>query len=136
MVMVSRTAAVLGLAATVMAQQPAGATTIDGLWRSPPRASGAWIAVRVGPCAGTPEQRCGVVESAHDGANPQVVGEPVLLGLERQDDGSWAEGKIVRPIEDEVYRSRLRLAGPDVIHVEGCAMLGLICRDQTWTRIE
>lgn len=134
--MAKRTAAAFGLAAIAMLQHPAGAATIDGLWRSPTRESGAWITVRVGPCADAPEQRCGVVEGAHDGANPEVVGEAVLLGLERQGDGVWAEGKIIRPIEDEVYRSKLRLAGPDVVHVEGCMIAGLICRDQTWTRIE
>jgi uncharacterized protein (DUF2147 family) len=136
MVMVTSTAAALVLAATALAQQPAQAATIDGLWRSPPRKSGAWITVRVGPCDGAPEQRCGVVESAHDGANPEVVGEHVLLGLERRPDGSWADGRIVRPNKGTVYSSQIRLAGEDTLQVEGCAILGLVCRDQTWTRME
>lgn len=122
--------------AALMPQPGQALEDIDGLWRSPPRASGAWIAVRVGPCAGAPTQRCGVVVGAHDGANPDVVGERVLRGLERQEDGSWAEGKIVRPVEGEVYRSRVRLAGPDAIRVEACAVIGLMCRDRTWTRLE
>jgi uncharacterized protein (DUF2147 family) len=132
--MVRRFAAALGRA--TLAQQPAEAAAIDGLWRSPTRESGAWITVRVGSCEDAPQQRCGVVEGAHDGANPEVVGEQVLRGLERQPDGSWAEGRIIRPIEGTVYHTRIRLAGEDVLQVQGCALLGLICKDQTWTRME
>ncbi len=126
----------IAVAAALVPKPGCAIEDIDGLWRSPPRESGAWITVRVGPCAGAPAQRCGIVEGAYDGANPSIVGDVVLRGLELQEDGSWAEGKIVRPIEGTAYRSSVRLAGPDVIRVEGCAMLGLICRDQTWTRTE
>ncbi len=130
---IAMTAAVI---AALLPQPGRAIEDIDGLWRSPPRKSGAWITVRVGPCAGAPAQRCGVVEGAHDGANPEVVGDLVLRGLEPQEDGSWAEGRIVRPIEGTAYRSRVHLAAPEMLRVEGCAILGLVCRDQTWTRIE
>jgi uncharacterized protein (DUF2147 family) len=135
MVMLKRLMAPLA-ATVVLGHAPVLAATIDGLWRSPPRASGAWITVEVGPCPGAPEQRCGTVRGAHDGANPEVVGEQVLRGLERQADGSWAEGRIIRPIEGKVYSSQIRLAGEDTLRVEGCALLGLVCKDQIWTRME
>ena len=62
-----------------------------------------------------------------DDRDPVVGLAQVLRGLERQSDGSWAEGKIIRPIEDEVYRTEIRVAGDDTLKVEGCAMLGLVC---------
>ncbi len=134
--MIRSVVAAAAIALAGLAQAAAAAEAIDGLWRSPPRDSGAWITVRIQPCEGAPDQRCGVVTAAHDGANQEVVGERVLSGLEQQPDGSWAEGRIIRPIEGEVYNARLRLAGNDVIEVEGCMLAGLTCRDQRWTRIE
>jgi uncharacterized protein (DUF2147 family) len=29
----------------------------------------------------------------------------------------------------------VRLLGPDALSVEGCALLGLVCKEQRWTRV-
>jgi uncharacterized protein (DUF2147 family) len=134
--MLKRMPAMLGAATMALAQQ-AGAATIDGLWRPPPRADGAWITVRIGPCPENPRQRCGHVAGAYDGAPPKIVGVEVVIGLERQEDGSWAEGRIDRQVEGTFYRSRLTLLGDDTVRVVGCVLLGgLNCEEQLWTRIE
>lgn len=131
-----------GLAAVVIALpfwEPirAGAeqAAADGLWRTEPRPNGGYLVVRIGPCDEVPEQRCGTVAGARAGARPDIVGEPILRGMKRLGPSDWADGEIIRPGEGTVYRSRMRLADEDSLEVRGCALGGLVCGRQVWTRL-
>jgi len=126
--MIARLAPVLALLPAV------AAADVDGLWRTEPRSNGAYITVLIGPCEEQPRQRCGTIEGVHGGARPDIVGDPILQGLEPDGPGHWSEGKIIRPGEGTVYRSEMTVDG-DRLEVEGCAVGGLFCGGQTWTRV-
>ena len=111
--------AALMAAATVPAMASDGPPEgrITGLWATEPRESGAYITVRIRPCRSSPATRCGVVAGAHGGARPDIVGEPILTGLEHRGE-----------VSDVVQRHH-RAEG---LEVKGCALVGLVCRTQIW----
>jgi uncharacterized protein (DUF2147 family) len=117
-----------------LAYLPADADPVDGTWRSPPRASGAYLIVEIGPCADAPAKRCGVVVSAHNGARPEAVGRQVIRGMELQPDGTW-QGEVIHALKGHVYNSRVVPAGRNVMRVQGCVVGELICTTQEWTRV-
>ena len=125
--------AALMAAATVPAMASDGPPEgrITGLWATEPRESGAYITVRIRPCRSSPATRCGVVAGAHGGARPDIVGEPILTGLEHRGEGHWGGGEIIRPGTDERYRSEIRRVA-EGLEVKGCALVGLVCRTQIW----
>lgn len=68
--------------------------------------------------------------------NPQLarrpmVGLPLFSEMRPTGDASWA-GRIYNADDGSTYASKVSLAGPDSLRVEGC--LGAICGGETWTR--
>lgn len=127
------------LAATILALSgttPARATTpIEGVWANPKRS----VTVRIGACGPT---LCGRVvaasASARDDAaragTERLIGTELMSGLEPIGEGAW-RGDIFVPDRNVRAQGELHLTGPRTLDVEGCAMGGLICKTQTWTRV-
>ncbi|MGF1551800.1 MAG: DUF2147 domain-containing protein [Paracoccaceae bacterium] len=111
----------------------AAAARVDGLWRTEPRASGAFISVRIAPCPDAPDKRCGVVVGSHNGAPAEIVGDPIIEGMEPRGTNRWGGGEIIRPGRGTRYASEMELVG-DALRVKGCAVAGLFCGAQVWTR--
>jgi len=115
------------------AAQTAGAP-IEGLWKNP---SGTAI-IAIAPCQGG---LCGKVawasargqREASKGA-PQVVGTTVLTGL-RPAHGRWT-GTLYIPDDDVHVSAKLALLNAKRLKLTGCALMGLICRMQIWTRVD
>jgi uncharacterized protein (DUF2147 family) len=113
----------------------AAASPIEGNWRNP-RGS---VTVHIGSCGPT---LCGRVISASAGARadaagagtPQLVGTELMSGLEPVGEGAW-RGDIFVPDRNVRAEGELHLMGPRTLEIEGCAMGGLICKTQTWTRV-
>ena len=121
-----------------------------------PSALGEWVTeggkarVRIEPCGGEPAKLCGAIawsyrpEDAAPGplvdVNNQdpalrsrpIVGLPLLQGMAPDGPGAWAGGTIYDPEGGRTYRSKMRLAGPDRLEVDGCVLF--VCRGQIWTR--
>ena len=115
--------------------------------------SGDWSAggqtvVRIGPCAGAPAQRCGLIVAMangkdgrppRDGANPDpklrsrpLVGLPLIFGFRAADGGRWTGGKIYNPDDGKTYDAKIE-PGPDgTLEVSGCVLF--LCKAQTWRR--
>lgn len=104
-----------------------------GLWRTEPRSNGAFIIVRIEPCRGAPDLRCGTVARALAGARPDIVGEPILRNMRRRDETLWTGGEIIRPGKGEAYSSEMELTTEGLV-VRGCVAGGLICGSQLWYR--
>lgn len=124
------------LAAALLASAPAlAAEPIEGHWRNP---SGS-VTVRIGRCGPT---LCGRVVSASARARDEAAsaGTERLVGTELMSDlaqigpGAW-RADIFVPDRNVRAEGELRLADPRALIVRGCAMGGLICRSQTWTRV-
>jgi uncharacterized protein (DUF2147 family) len=121
-----------GILVAIALAAPAGAASAqsaEGLWRTEPGKTGAWLEVRIAPCGGA---LCGTVAAQH-GAKTNLVGRQLIAGMRPDGDGRWSGGTIWAPDDDKTYRSRMTLAG-NALKVEGCVLV--ICRGQTWTRLE
>ncbi len=124
-------AALASLAATPAAAAPG----LAGSWTNPARS----IIVKIGPCGGT---LCGRVVSASakaraDAANAgtsPLVGVELISAIEPTGPGRW-RADIFVPDQDVHSTGDIALAGPNLMSVRGCVIGGLICKEQSWTRV-
>lgn len=105
------------------------AQSAEGLWRTEPGKSGAWLDVRIAPCGAA---LCGTIESQH-GTDRDLSGQRIIDAMQPDGPGRWSGGTIWAPDDDKTYRARMSLDGGR-LHVEGC--VAIICRGQDWTRLD
>ena len=63
-----------------------------------------------------------------------TLGMPVLLGMAPAGGQATWSGRIYNSQDGRTYDGRIRLAGPDTLHVEGC-VLGFLCGGEDWRRV-
>jgi uncharacterized protein (DUF2147 family) len=126
--MPTRLLAALALAALPVA---AVAQSPEGLWRTQPGDTGAYLHVRVAPCAGGQGTLCGQIVEAFGATRTDLPGRTIIANMAPDGAGRWSGGTIWAPDDDRTYRSKMSLDG-DALTVEGC--VAIICRGQTWTR--
>ena len=114
--------------------QPPYATPIEGYWRNP---SGTAI-IAIAPCR---TMLCGRVAWASARGRrevsknaPNVVGSTVLTGV-RRNRGQWT-GSLYIPDDDIHVQARLQPIGSSRMKLTGCAIMGIFCRTQVWTRVD
>jgi len=120
--------------AAAAAAQPGAPAPIEGLWKNP---SGTAI-IEIAPCGSL---HCGKVawasergqREASKGA-PQVVGTTVLTDLTPA-NGRWT-GSLFIPDDDIHVSAKLEMIGNRQLKLTGCALIGLFCRSQIWTRAD
>lgn len=121
----------------VLVAAPAGAASpIEGQWINPSRS----LTVRVAPCDNG--RLCGRVIRASSSAKakaaaagtPRLIGTELMRGLEPTGDGTW-RGTFFVPDRNVRAEGNLRLLNARTIELQGCAMGGLLCKSQRWSRI-
>jgi hypothetical protein len=70
-----------------------------------------------------------------------TLGIPILLGMRPAVppgpdglQGVW-RGQIYNAMNGQTYDASIKLAAPDVLHLEGCVLGGLFCGGQNWARV-
>ncbi|WP_370287232.1 DUF2147 domain-containing protein [Pseudooceanicola nanhaiensis] len=125
--MLKRLAAAAALALTAGA---ASADPVEGMWKTEVD-DGAYAIVRMAPCGA---KICGTIartfNSGGEYRSPSI-GKALVWDMEPQGGGAYANGKIWRPSNDKVYKSKMQMSGDD-LKVSGC--IGPICLGQNWTR--
>jgi uncharacterized protein (DUF2147 family) len=114
------------------------ADPVDGLWKTEPGDEGNYLHVSIQPCGSA---ICGTIDSAFDAAgnqslNYENLGKQMIWDMQAQGDGAYSGGKIWAPDRDKTYGSKMQLDSQNKLTVKGCAAGGLICRGQTWTRVQ
>jgi uncharacterized protein (DUF2147 family) len=61
-------------------------------------------------------------------------GEQVLINMKPGKDAKWS-GRILDPNTGSTYDSTLAMKGSDTLRVQGCALGGMFCGGQTWSRV-
>jgi len=125
----------LALLAATVSVTAVAEPALTGQWKNPKGS----VVVRVAPCGGA---LCGIVvdasehakNSARKGGTPNLVGTRILSGLRASGDGSY-RGQVFDPKRNIHAPATVRMLGPDALLVEGCAFLGLVCKEQRWTRV-
>ncbi len=122
-------ALVIGLAGAAWAQDP-----VEGIWKTQVD-DGAYAYVEFAPCG---EKICGViVRTFNAGGEYQSknLGRKLVWDMVAEGGGRYGGGKIWQPSTDRIYRSKMTLSG-NTLRVAGCVLGGLICKKQTWTRVQ
>ena len=144
-VTIFRIVAIMALGAfDANAAQPAD---VVGVWLNP----NASTRVRISPCG---PALCGNIVWLKSSSDPQT-GEPLtdrnnpdpakrnrpILGMQiitdlkpGRADGEWT-GQLYSPNEGKTSNFSFSTDGPNNIKIEGCVIIGLLCRTQTWTRV-
>ncbi|WP_040676911.1 DUF2147 domain-containing protein [Nitratireductor pacificus] len=108
----------LSSAALLLAGGVAMADPIEGNWKTE---SGA--TAQIVPCGGS---YCITLKTG------QHAGKKI--GTFQSAGGSQYKGKITDPANDKTYSGKGTLSG-NSLKMGGCVLGGLICRNQTWSRI-
>ena len=112
----------------------ASAQALEGKWANPKRS----VIVNVARCG---EAYCGTVawatpknreKVAENGRN--LVGTRILTDL-RPAGGGIYKGKAFEPKRNIRGSATVRQVGPNTMVVKGCAVLGMLCKEQRWTRV-
>lgn len=118
-----------------MSAQISSADGISGTWRTEDGAEGGYVHVRIAPCG---PARCGIIVHAVDETgtpNPDYEHMNRQILWDMTPDGSVWHGRVWAPDSDQTFRARMRPAGPTA-ELSGCVLGGLVCRSQTWTRVD
>ena len=123
---------VLSIAAAAVALgalTSASAQALEGKWANPKRS----VIVNVDRCG---EAYCGTVSwaSAKNRAKGAQPGTRVLSDLRPQGGGVY-KGRAFEPKRNVRGSATVRQVGPDTMIVKGCTVLGVLCKEQRWTRI-
>lgn len=126
--------AALGLAfmASAAAAQP---DQFEGHWENPKHS----MVVRVSRC--TAEEYCAVVikASAKAEANARKGGTEHFVGTEilrvRPAGERTFKGTAFDPESNMHVSATVRMVGPGLMDLKGCAILGLVCERQRWTKV-
>ncbi|HYS49886.1 MAG TPA: DUF2147 domain-containing protein [Xanthobacteraceae bacterium] len=62
-----------------------------------------------------------------------LIGVAIVLSMKPNGADKWS-GQVYSPEEGKVFSGNLTLQGANALRLEGCALGGLICKGQTWTR--
>ena len=122
------TKAALGLLA-LAAPALASSQSLEGRWANPKRS----VIVNVSRCGAA---YCGTVSwaNAHNREKGTTPGTRVLSDLRPAGEGIY-KGRAFEPKRDISGSATVRQVSPDVMIVKGCAVMGLFCREQRWTRV-
>ncbi len=128
----------LAAAFAAMATGALAADPVDGLWKTAPGDTGGYLHVTIAECGSA---ICGTIDTAFDAQgneqlNYENLGKQIIWDMIPEGDGSYGNGKIWAPDRDKTYSSKMSLDGQDKLTVKGCAVGGLVCRGQTWTRVQ
>jgi uncharacterized protein (DUF2147 family) len=123
------------LLVTAASSASAADSSIEGRWSNPKGS----VVVHVAPCG---DAYCGHVVSAsaraqanaREAGTPRLVGTQILSGLKPDGKGSY-KGKVFVPKRNIHASATVRAIGRNSMSVTGCAIAGLICDNQTWTRV-
>ncbi|WP_171096810.1 DUF2147 domain-containing protein [Ruegeria sp. HKCCD7255] len=130
--------AILTAGFAVFATSALAEDSVDGLWKTEPGETGGYLHVSISECGSA---ICGTIDSAFSADGNQNLeyanlGKQIIWDMVPEGDGSYDSGKIWDPESDKTYKSKMSLDGQNELTVKGCVAGGLVCRGQTWTRIE
>ncbi|CUJ86228.1 hypothetical protein RUE5091_00439 [Ruegeria denitrificans] len=121
-----------------MATTAFAADPVDGLWKTQPGDTGGYLHVTVAECGSAV---CGTIDSAFSADGNQNLeyenlGKQIIWDMVPEGGGTYDSGKIWDPERNKTYNSKMTLDSQNELTVKGCVAGGLVCRGQTWTRVQ
>ena len=129
------TAALFALAASSSAAAAPGA--LEGHWENPKHTT----VVNVSVCGSGPEY-CAIVlkasakaqENARKGGTIHYIGTEILR-VHQAGEGIF-KGTAFDPESNMHVEATVKMVAPGVMELKGCAIMGLICQEQRWTKAD
>jgi uncharacterized protein (DUF2147 family) len=92
-----------------------------------------WLREPVDPATGKPRQD----KFNSDGSlkNRPLLGLLLIADIAATTTGAW-EGTLYNPRDGNSYKGKLTDLGGGRLQLKGCALLGLICQAEVWTRAD
>jgi uncharacterized protein (DUF2147 family) len=120
---------ILALAASLISVSAPAQAALEGRWTNPHKS----VIVSVARCG---PRYCGTVTwaSAHNREKGVGIGTRVLSDLQALGNGTY-RGRALDPKHGISGSAIVRQDGPNVMVVKGCAVMGLVCKEQRWTRV-
>lgn len=126
----------LGLGLLALASSPASAApSLEGKWANAKRS----VIVNVARCG---DAFCGTVAWANENnkrkaaaKGNRLIGARILSDLRPAGNGTY-KGRAFEPKRNLRGSATVRQVGPDVMVVKGCAVLGVLCKEQRWVRVD
>lgn len=120
-------------AAFLLGAAAAHADPIEGVWQTQPD-DGAFAYVTIAPCGGA---FCGTISRTFkDKAEYKSpnIGKQIVIDMAPKGGGNY-EGRVWRPANNKIYVGKAAVSG-DRMSLSGCVAGGLLCKSQTWARIQ
>ena len=76
---------------------------------------------------------CAKIESVKNQAMAANVGKVIMAGAAKASDNSW-KGDLLNLEDGKTYSGTVTLEGAKALNLKGCALGGLICKDETLTK--
>nr|WP_170615181.1 DUF2147 domain-containing protein [uncultured Ruegeria sp.] len=129
---------VLAAGFAALASSAYAADPVDGIWKTQPGDTGGYLHVSIGSCGSAV---CGTIDTAFDANGDEQLdyenlGKQIIWDMVPEGGGAYDNGKIWAPDRDKTYNSKMTLDSQNQLTVKGCVAGGLICRGQTWTRVQ
>jgi uncharacterized protein (DUF2147 family) len=116
----------IAAAALLAAATSAHAADPYGTWTRP--STGAQISFY--DCSG---KLCAKVVSVKDQTKKDAVGKVIMTGAAKSGDNAW-KGDLLNTEDGKTYSGTVTYQGAKALNLKGCALGGLICKDETLTR--
>ena len=63
-----------------------------------------------------------------------LLGVQIVLGMKPAGTDKWT-GQVYNAEDGKTYSGNLTFSGGDSLKLQGCALGGLVCKSQTWTKV-
>ncbi len=113
-------------ALTLVAATSAYAAEPFGTWTRP--STGTQVSFY--DCGG---KLCGKVVGVKDQTKKDTVGKVIMTGAAKDGANTW-KGDLLNLEDGKTYSGVVTLEGPKALNLKGCALGGLVCKGETWTR--
>ena len=66
--------------------------------------------------------------------NRPLIGVTIVLNMKPAGADKWS-GEVYNAEDGKIYSGNITMQSANALRLEGCAVGGLLCRGQTWTRV-
>jgi len=63
-----------------------------------------------------------------------LIGTQIVLGMKPAGTDKWT-GQVYNAEDGKTYSGNLTMTGANGLSLQGCALGGLVCKSQTWTKV-
>jgi uncharacterized protein (DUF2147 family) len=63
-----------------------------------------------------------------------LIGVPIVISMKPNGANKWS-GQVYNAEDGKTYSGNITATGPNALRLEGCALGGLVCKGQNWTRV-